>query len=181
MDVKIVGAAVAAALIAGSAAHATTKVFEYDLAGAPVATGTFSYATGDTGVLDYSDLTAFSVTLFGATYTLADVTPLTDYVHFAYDTSANVFDVDPNSCGFSGCNYSSSLSALNSNGTYGFFFNGAPGEFEDYAQGTIGTFDTITIGTAGVPEPAAWALMLIGVGGLGAILRGSRHLQRMSA
>src|SRR4051812_20689201 len=77
-------AALAASLLMAGAASATTKVFEYDSGGSPVATGSFSYATGATGVLGYGDLTAFSVTVSGQTYSLADVAPLTDYVHFAY-------------------------------------------------------------------------------------------------
>ncbi|MBV8593432.1 MAG: PEPxxWA-CTERM sorting domain-containing protein [Caulobacteraceae bacterium] len=38
-------------------------------------------------------------------------------------------------------------------------------------------FDNITLGASSptVPEPASWALMLVGVGGLGAALRGSRR------
>ncbi len=80
--------------------------------------------------------------------------------------------VDPNSCGFSGCGFQSSLSAINSAGTFGFFFNGAPGAFAEYQTGNIGSFDTIVIsGGAGVPEPATWALMLVGFAGLGAALR----------
>src|SRR5215472_12693882 len=114
---KLALGALAAAMLVSTSAMATTKVFDYDLGGTPVATGTFSYATGATGVLGYGDLTAFSVTLFGDTYTLADALGATDYVHFAYDTSANDFVTDPNSCGFSGCGFMSSLSAINSTGT----------------------------------------------------------------
>ena len=32
-----------------------------------------------------------------------------------------------------------------------------------------------TFGVAGVPEPATWALMMIGFGGLGAMLRGAKR------
>ncbi|THD63455.1 PEPxxWA-CTERM sorting domain-containing protein [Phenylobacterium sp.] len=38
--------------------------------------------------------------------------------------------------------------------------------------------DNVSVATAGgVPEPASWALMLVGFGGLGAALRGSRRKQ----
>ncbi len=38
-------------------------------------------------------------------------------------------------------------------------------------------FDNITLGstTPGVPEPAAWSMLLLGVAGLGATLRGARR------
>jgi hypothetical protein len=169
------GAAFAASMLIAGAASATSKVFEYDLGGSPIATGSFSYLTGATGVLGYGDLTAFSITVGGHTYSLADVLPLTDYVHFAYDTGANVFNVDPNSCGFAGCGFQSSLSAINSAGTFGFFFNGAPGGYHEYAGGQGGSFDTIKIGGVGVPEPATWALMLGGFGLIGVTLRRRRE------
>ena len=40
--------------------------------------------------------------------------------------------------------------------------------------------DNVSITTGGVPEPATWALMLVGLGGLGAAARSARH-KRVSA
>ena len=36
--------------------------------------------------------------------------------------------------------------------------------------------DGVVFGTTGVPEPAAWAMMLIGIGGIGAALRSNRKV-----
>lgn len=148
-----------------------------------MATGSFSYPTGDTGTLGYGDLTAFSLTVAGVTYTLPDVTPLTDYVWFAYDTSGNDFVTNSNTCGFAGCGFVSSLSAINSSGTLGFFFNSAPGQYEEYSTGTGGSFASIVISSAGaVPEPATWGMMLIGFAGLGlAGYRASRKSVALAA
>ena len=169
------GIAMACATLAATAASATTKLVLFEDGSTPVATGSFSYADGATGVLGYTDLTAFSITLVGKTYSLADVLALTDYIHFAYDTSANTFDVDPNSCGFDGCGYASELSAINSNGTFGFFFDdvssGAP-EYAEYQTGTFAPYTAFSIFAA--PEPASWALMIVGIGGLGAVARSRR-------
>ena len=41
--------------------------------------------------------------------------------------------------------------------------------------------DNLTVSTGGVPEPTSWALMLIGVGGLGAALRSSRRRSPVKA
>ena len=181
MKSKLLFASVAMTALVALSAHATTEVFDYSELGSDVATGSFSYATGDTGVLGYADLSAFSVTVAGVTYDLADVNTLTDYVYFGYDTAGNDFVTNPNTCGFSGCGFQSSLSAINSSGTFGFFFNGAPGAYEEYSTGTVGSFDTITISGGTVPEPATWALMLVGFGGLGATMRSRRKLAGATA
>ncbi|HLZ76552.1 MAG TPA: PEPxxWA-CTERM sorting domain-containing protein [Phenylobacterium sp.] len=166
--------AVALAALAGVSAHATTKIFTYSDLGSTVATGSFTYANGDTGVLGYGDLTAFTVTVSGVTYNLAQVATLTDYVYFGYDTAGNDFVTNPNTCGFAGCGFQSSLSAINSSGTFGYFFNPVPGGYLEYSTGRGGSIDKITISGAGTPEPATWALMLMGFGGLGASLRARR-------
>ena len=132
-----------------------------------MATGSFSYANGDTGVLSYADLTAFSLNVAGKSYDLAQVTPLTDYVWFAYDTSAHVFDINSDTCGFDGCGYVSSLSAINSSGNYGFFFNSAPGQYTEYQTSTGGSFTTIAYSVAATPLPSTWLMLLSGFVGLG--------------
>lgn len=172
-DFATLTAASAIALCA-TAVKATTLDFTYYEGATPVATGSFSYTTGLTGVLSFADLSSFNVTLEGVTYDLAEVDTLTDYVWFAYDTATNSFDTNTNACGFAGCGFQESLGAVNSSGTDGFFFNPAPGAFTEYSSGLgIQSFDSIVIGT---PEPATWALMLGGFAGLGAALRSRRRL-----
>lgn len=160
---QYVGAAIAALVFSAHSAHATTINFSYlDSSANTLASGEFSYATGATGVLGFNDLTAFSVDTGFSTYTLADVAGFTDYVWFAYDTSANVFLTGTNLCGFAGCGFDASLAAINSTGTSGFFFNPAPGAFADYENFQPTQFSTIELTAAPVPEPAS--LLLLGTG-----------------
>lgn len=47
-------------------------------------------------------------------------------------------------------------------------------EFHDSGNGLTDDVIAYTAGAGGVPEPAAWAMMLVGFGGLGAVLRRRR-------
>ncbi len=44
-----------------------------------------------------------------------------------------------------------------------------------YSSGSSGIGDALSIVTGGVPEPASWALMILGFGGVGAVLRHRRR------
>ncbi len=48
-------------------------------------------------------------------------------------------------------------------------------EYTITATGAGSTLDTIDLGAAATPEPAAWAMMLLGVFGVGAVLRSTRN------
>lgn len=43
-------------------------------------------------------------------------------------------------------------------------------------SGTQIVFDNLTVNTSAVPEPATWAMMLVGFGGLGAVMRTRRKM-----
>jgi hypothetical protein len=157
-------------LLGAGAAHAQSFTFEFSDDGVAVATGSFSYAAGTTGIVSgYNNLTSFNIDVAGVDYTLADVLPLTDYVNFQFNTATDTFVDDPNSCGFDGCGFDNLLGAINSAGTYGFFFNPVPGGYAEYSTGTTGSIDTVTISE--VPEPASLAALIVGLGMVGYVRR----------
>ncbi|MFQ3596626.1 MAG: PEPxxWA-CTERM sorting domain-containing protein [Sphingomonadaceae bacterium] len=169
-------AGTAAMLAAATAADATIITFSYNLSGVPQATGSFTVAPGASGLLTYADLTAFEVSLFGFTYTLADVLPLTDYVWFGYDTNLGTFVTSGDLCGFAGCGFFASLSAISSTADFGFFFTPLPaGQFGNYGPFLLGSFDEVTFGV--IPEPGTWALMIAGFGLVGLAARRRRIAQ----
>lgn len=168
--IKYLAPAMAIACAAAAPSAAKDVSFNFSSGGSTVASGSFSFANGSTGVLGYNDLSAFSVSIAysGNTYTLGDVLPLTDYVHFAYDTSTNSLIANPNTCGFSGCGFNSIMSAVNSSANYGFFFNPPPGAFADYQNFAATPYDTLRLS---VPEPETWALLMIGFFAVGSAVR----------
>jgi hypothetical protein len=90
-------------------------------------------------------------------------------VNFQFNTATDTFVDDPNSCGFDGCGFDNLLGAINSAGTYGFFFNPVPGGYAEYSTGTTGSIDTVTISE--VPEPASLAALIVGLGMVGYVRR----------
>jgi hypothetical protein len=73
---------------------------------------------------------------------------------------------------------SGSLASTSPWTTYTVSFNTAGGQLEFYEVGPSDNegnlLDNVSLSTGGVPEPASWALMLIGFGAMGAVLR-RRH------
>jgi hypothetical protein len=54
-------------------------------------------------------------------------------------------------------------------------------DMQGAASGNDFGVDNITVATGSVPEPAAWALMLLGFGGMGSVLRSQRRRQAVAA
>ena len=156
-------ALMSAAVMAGPV-QAATSVFDFSFlnAGTSVANGSFSYDTSKTGVLGYSDLDSFNVTLAGLSYDLNQAKNFTDYSYFGYDVANNNFvPSNPNTtCGFGGCGFQSVLSAINSDGSNGYFFS--TNGFQEYSSQNLGAYDSIvfTQQSAGPGAPAP----LVGVG-----------------
>ncbi|MEZ5737275.1 MAG: PEPxxWA-CTERM sorting domain-containing protein [Novosphingobium sp.] len=170
--------AASAALAVSQPATAAEFVFSFDLSGSPVITGGFSFNDSLTGVLGYGDLDAFSISLAGQTYDLADVGSLTNFQYFAFDTSTSTFVSAPITGVFgSGTGtFTSILSAATPglNGDPGFFITPtAGGQYIEYITSIQGSYDTVTIEAVGgaVPEPASWGMMLLGLFAVGSAMR----------
>ncbi|MBL8555804.1 MAG: PEP-CTERM sorting domain-containing protein [Phenylobacterium sp.] len=174
--------AAAAGILGAGAADAATRIdFSLLNGAAEIAGGSFTYDDSVSGILDYADLTSFSYAIgTGAAYDLAFVTSggfFSQYYYFGFDTVSQAFVPGALAGGF----YQAILTAIKSSGDSGFYAGSSSyitNEYKDYATNQRGTFTTIEISASqvagGVPEPAAWALMIVGFAGAGAALRRRR-------
>jgi hypothetical protein len=164
--------------IAASSAQATTVDFAFTELGVDEATGSFSYPTGTVGMLGYSDLSAFSITVAGVPYDLAFAEASSNYSYFAYDTVSNSFVAGTGTGDYGPLD--ELLGAFKNDPlTSGFYFKPPNsvnvGGFTEITTSTYDhPYDSIVL-TAGdgsaVPEPGTLALFCVGLFGLGFIRR----------
>jgi hypothetical protein len=181
-SVMLAGICLAASAASASASLVTDVFTFYDSSSNVVAQGSFSYDSSLSGTIGYSNLNSFSVTIPGPpgpqSYDLAFVNSLPTsppaYIYFAYDISANTF-VPGVSNGYAG-NYATILAGVNSNGTNGFFFDplvsqgpgmGYDGVLDGYNPYTNQQYTAASFTITAVPEPATWAMMVLGFLGMG--------------
>lgn len=171
-----------ALLMAGSAQAATvTTAVGFSYAGAQVARATFTYNLLTPGqIVGLDDLTGFTLKIRGGgLFTLADLAGLDANrfvrIHFGTLEGHISAPIDP----ISGAGQAV-VSATNAGLTDGFYAGGCGSACDN--QAVIRNFrgDTATLynNVAAVPEPSTWAMMLVGFGGIGAMLRRSATRRR---
>ena len=147
-------------------------------AAAAVVTSDYTFVTGDAGSGTFSldiDFAANSIVLSAFSYTLGSTTFTTADVTLQQTGGAN-FIIGGNTNG------AAIVSSLG--GADDFVFNGStgpvfpPSSFTYYVAADIFPERTTSnilafaqTPTQGVPEPSAWAMMLLGFGGIGAVMR----------
>jgi len=153
---------------AAVSAHAAIINFTIAEGATTEATGSFSYTSANP-ILSYGDLTAFSLTIGGATYSLPFVQASANYDYFQFDTTAKSF-VPGNANGSFGPLGPFLLSAFASDFSSGFDFFSAPrDDFTEVTQSIFDhPFDSVTVTTASaLPEPASLASFGAALGFLG--------------
>ena len=205
----VLAAASLGALLVGTSAHASTDVFNLN---GSVAGFSYSPSTdGEQGSISLSGLSPTVVSQGDAlSISLALDGPLTvpagtNFSYIGIDFSGTGFDGSPvvlsdnftiTNGGVTTATYTGGTTGTSDQlATEAVFFNQAV-TFDGLTDGaqvlTLSSPVTVTGATlvvgsfnnavAAAPEPSTWALMLIGVGGLGAVLRASRrHLATSSA
>ena len=179
----MVGAALAAGLaLAAAPAMAATTVVDFNfLEGAnSLASGEFTYDSAKTGTIGWDDLDSFSITALGVGYDLAFVNSggFSDFRYLGWDTAGLHF-VSATIDGFPEI-----MSAIKADFGAGFFIR-QDDAFHIVTEYSTSNFDNpydtlnldvTTRGGGGVPEPASWALLIAGFGGLGAVMRRRRSV-----
>lgn len=168
------------------------------LSAAPVqaAVEAFSFSDNVDGIFANGDFTVANTANANGTF---DITNITGTV-INDSTGVPAADVigglianpsDPNPTIADGFIYDN-VTPLNTNGvlfqgaTTGAIYNlwsngGKAGELYTYGLPGVPNFDALGTLTLGVPEPATWAMMLVGFGGLGGALRGARRKRALAA
>jgi len=187
----VAGLCLALNLAPANAATLTEGFTFSDSSNTVIASGSFSYASTATGVIGYSDLTAFSINMFGQSYDLSFVNNsfvgnLDAYVYFGFDLGPKSF-VPQAVGGYAGL-YSTILAA--GDGFIGFFVSPLPGQGDPAgtgADGQIAEYSTQQAANAtqvqvnAIPEPSTWAMMIAGFLGLAgvALIRRRRDTLRV--
>ena len=183
MKSVLAAVAVTAVLVGAAGAHATTYTNAYSLDGATV---DLSITTdGVTGTLGTGDITSWNVAITDSAGSV-DITPV-DGQLVVYGSSLSATPTAL-SFDFTGANEDDLLieeAVLGDDGpfwcaTNGFCYGDATpaiGVSTVYGESPIeqvAQTGEVVLAVAGVPEPAAWGLMLVGFGGLGLAMRSRR-------
>jgi hypothetical protein len=141
---------------------------------------TYFIPLGDTFNFDYS----VNPNVDGSEVSLKDVTALLTVTNvangntFSFDPSAAIFGDATNAAAPGGYQNSEKI-------TFGFLGQNYNPNLDDTFHitltlsnvpdaGTISVSNTVQVGAGAVPEPATWAMMLVGFGGLGVAMRSRR-------
>ena len=168
----VTATALSMAAVVPALAQSTNVNFSLTEGGQDVAGGSFSFLSAKTGLLDYSDLTSFSYFNGANSFDLASVlaNSTSRYQYLGYDTGSTTFTpttVD---------GFTFYLTSIAPDFNSGFYTSSEGDKFTyDYATQRFQNFSSISVNSTGglgaVPEPATWAMMLIGFGLIGFCLR----------
>ncbi len=172
-----------------AAAFAATMLVSSAASAIPVITFTAPAADGSfTGMFGNSGIAGDAMGAFSDTYTFNLPTGLAAWtVSSTFNNIAPTNNIDFTSVQFNGVNFNIGATGdneyrfLNNQATTGgsqtLSVNGVSGGNGSYA----GTLAFSLVPGGGVPEPASWALMLVGFGGVGALLRSNRRRPAMAS
>jgi PEP-CTERM motif len=171
---------IAGAAMTVTAAHAATITdnFVFFDNSTVVASGSFSYNSANSGLLTYNELSAFSFTGNASSFGLSDVQSggaLSNYNYFGFNTTLNAF-VPAAISGDVGT-FSGIFAATNPSLTSGFFFDPLIGQADPAGTGADSLYTLYNAGpvnasytsytVSAVPEPSTWAMIILGICGLG--------------